>query len=88
MKTTKEQILKECIICGSEMFNNILTLDAMVFKAMELYAEEVVDDWKQAAVMQRSELLLDFIKWKNDKDKNWLKFIDAKEVDEFLKIKQ
>jgi hypothetical protein len=37
------------------------------------------------AVMQRSELLLDFVKWKNDKDKNWLKHIDEKEVEDFLK---
>lgn len=37
-------------------------------------------------VMQRSELLLDFVKWKNDKDKNWLKHIDEKEVGNFLKL--
>lgn len=37
------------------------------------------------AVMQQSELLLDFIKWKNKKDNNWLKHIDDKEVEDFLK---
>lgn len=37
------------------------------------------------AVSGRSELLMDFIQWKNKKDNNWLKHIDDKEVDDYLK---
>lgn len=36
-------------------------------------------------VVGRSELLMDFIQWKNKKDNNWLKHIDDKEVDDYLK---
>ncbi len=36
-------------------------------------------------VSGRSELLIDFITWKNKKDDNWLKIIDVKEADYFLK---
>lgn len=48
--------------------------------AMEQYAE-----LRLGAVVGRSELLMDFIQWKNKKDNNWLKHIYDKEVDDYLK---
>jgi hypothetical protein len=53
--------------------------------ALQIMAN-IISYHQQQANNMKSILLLDFIIWKNDKDKNWLKFIDAKEVDEFLKI--
>jgi len=50
-----------------------------------LYHRHQVSIMDIPIVKQRRKLLLDFVKWKNEKDK--IVHIDAKEVDEFLKSK-
>jgi hypothetical protein len=40
---------------------------------------------RQPPVISQREQLITFIEWKNKKDNNWLKHIDTKEVDDFLK---
>lgn len=50
-----------------------------------LYHRHKLSIMEPPIVKQRRKLLLEFINWRNDKDKTGL-HIDAKEVDEFLKI--
>ena len=44
-----------------------------------------LEQLQQPIVMGRSELLLAFVRWKNEKNGNWLSRIDEKDVDDFLK---
>jgi len=82
---TKEQ---ECMKALQCLYLEVPSVIADDVKQKVIDALNEVKNCAIPDVMQQGELLLEFINWKNDKDKNWLKFIDAKEVDEFLKFKQ
>jgi len=66
----------------TEGFNKTAMLDFAF-----LYHSHKLSVMEPPIVKQRRKLLLEFINWRNDKDKTGL-HIDAKEVDEFLKIKK
>lgn len=82
---TKEQ---ECMKALQCLYLKVPSVIADDVKQKVIDALNEVKNCTIPDVMQQSELLLEFINWKNDKNNNWLKFIDVKDVDEFLKFKQ
>lgn len=75
-KATRDAIISENIseLKSIYMAGEIVMWDEMRAKNLQ-----------QAHVIGRSELLLAFVKWRNEKKNNWLKHINESEVDEFIK---